>query len=707
MDAPTTDALKVPGASLYYEVRGAGPVLLLIHGGDGGTDLFERVANELADRYTVVTYVRRGFSRSPLDGPVDDRRRLETDRDDARRLLERLADGPAYVFGSSSGAIVGLELIARHPEQVRTLVAHEPPAVTLLPDAARHLEFVDEVYDTYLSSGVEPAMWEFGAEMGLDYPEPPESSEPSPQDPQMASIVHGNLEFWLEHELRQYPRVVPDVAALKAVSTRLVLAGGHDSREHLPYRPNTVLAEQLASEVVDFPGGHMGYATHPSDFAARLSDVLTAPDAAGHPAPAKGQSRMSTETPMTRDEDLTDTADREAAVRWVRDYAHPLTALDPEAPLTDLEPLRHMLRHATVVGLGASTRGAHELSVLDHRVLKFLVEEMGFRSLALEEDWTKGIQLDEYVRTGKGDPRALMADAWPPWRTEELLDALRWMRSYNRQHPEDPLRFAGLDFMTVNSLAYDAVTGYVRRTAPDRLAELEAHYVLLRPTGEIAGHVEWYRSQPDKQPLVDHARLAYDLVDGLPARDGHALARQHARAVVSFYEYHALGSLAYAEQRMAENVILWHDHTGHKIVYWGGMAHTANGNPRTVSSPGDPPTAERSAGSYLRDHFGEGYASIGLTFGHGSVPYPVPAPPPEFADAVLGAAGMDTYLLDLHAPQPRAVQAWLDAPAKLRLIGPGYNPEYDSAHHMSGGSLADWFDVIVHAREVTPIRPLP
>jgi erythromycin esterase len=398
--------------------------------------------------------------------------------------------------------------------------------------------------------------------------------------------------------------------------------------------------------------------------------------------------------------------DTETVTRWINEQALPLTTLDPQASLTDLEPLHEMVRDATVVGLGGATRGAHELSAIKHRVLRFLIEELGFRSLALEADWTKGVQLDEYVRTGNGDPEALLADARPFWRTEEFLDVVRWMRSYNQQHSADPLRIVGMDITGVRALAYDAVAEYVRRAAPDRLAEIETHYEVLRPSNGIDEHTEWYRSQPDKQPFIDHARLAHDLVDSVPAHDSHALALQHASAVVGFYEYHALDSLGYVEPRLAENAIWWHEYTGDTIVYWGGMAHTANGTPRTVSSPPSPPATHRNAGSYLRDHFGESYASIGLTFDHGSVPYPVPAPSPAFADAVLGSVGLDTYLLDLHAKQSDSVQAWLNSPTKTRLIGPHYDSADDAAYHMSGGSLAEWFDVIIHSQEATPIRLL-
>ena len=90
----------------------------------------------------------------------------------------------------------------------------------------------------------------------------------------MMSRVHKNFVFWFEHELRQYPRVTPDFAALKTVANRLILAGGRDGREQFPYRPNLVLAERLGLEVVDFPGDHIGYATYPVEFAAQLHDKL-------------------------------------------------------------------------------------------------------------------------------------------------------------------------------------------------------------------------------------------------------------------------------------------------------------------------------------------------------------------------------------------------------------------------------------------------
>lgn len=267
--------LTVPGATIYLEVRGSGPVLLFIPGGNGDAGPYTWVAEALADRFTTVTYDRRGFSRSPLENAPDDAARLETDVDDALRLLDHLEAGTAHVFGSSSGAIVALHVLTRHADRVRTVVPHEPPALTVLPDGDRYQAILDDVYEQYRREGAGPAFERFAAESGVRGGALPAGDEPPP--PGMAEIaarLRPNIEFWFEHELRQYPRAPVDVAALQKLGAHLVLAGGRDSRDNFPYFPNAELARRLGTRVVEFPGGHVGYATHATEFAAQLSGVL-------------------------------------------------------------------------------------------------------------------------------------------------------------------------------------------------------------------------------------------------------------------------------------------------------------------------------------------------------------------------------------------------------------------------------------------------
>jgi erythromycin esterase len=403
-----------------------------------------------------------------------------------------------------------------------------------------------------------------------------------------------------------------------------------------------------------------------------------------------------------------------AVSAWVRQHARPLVTTDPAAPLGDLEPLRQTVADAQVVGLGESAHGAHEQFALKHRIVRLLVEELGFGCVALEEDWTKGLQLDEYLVSGSGNPRALLADAGPPWRTEEIVQLLTWLRSYNQAHPGGEVRFVGVDVVAVRRLAYDAVTRYVQQTAPDRAGDLEQRFATIRPPGDIQQHVMWLHSQPDKQALLDSAAQAYELVRGLPATEGHALALQHAKVIAAFYAYHTGRQVALRDQQMAENLSWWRDHSGDKVVYWAANVHTANGPRLAISYPPFPPSRGQSAGAHLRQRYGRGYAAIGMTFDHGEVnvgwnpprPYRVPQPPARFAERALGAGDQQSVVLDLHAPAPDQVRGWLDAPATLRMIGPSYEPDKDADYHMSGGSLAEWFDAVIQVREVTPTRLL-
>ncbi|MFI6688851.1 alpha/beta fold hydrolase [Streptomyces sp. NPDC050485] len=275
MAEPTTGTLKVPGATLRYEVRGTGPVLLLIAGGGGDAGIFEPVADALADRYTVVTYDPRGHSRSPLDGPDVDQR-VDVQADDAYRLLARVApDGaPGYVFGSSSGAIVAVELLIRHPEQLARVVAHEPVLVGLLPDAAEQHAFFGSVVAAFHREGVGAAMAELGAGCGEERGGKPDFSALSPSMTETFQRVHGNTAFFLARILGQFSGHVPDLAQLDAQAGKLVPAAGWASYGLRLHRPAAHLAERYGTELAEFPGGHVGVTTHPAQFARKLAELL-------------------------------------------------------------------------------------------------------------------------------------------------------------------------------------------------------------------------------------------------------------------------------------------------------------------------------------------------------------------------------------------------------------------------------------------------
>jgi len=271
-----TNTLKVPGATLHYEIQGSGPVLLCIPGGPTDAGMFVDVAERLADRWTVVCYDPRGHSRSPLEAEPDDMP-VALHADDAAELLRAVGDGPASVYGSSGGGTIGLDLVARHPGLVRTLVAHEAPVMELLPDADRWRAAFADIEETYHTQGVYPAMAKFAAvveEGGPKYSEEMQRAEPTPAAREMGTRMEANFALFLAHENRRIGGYVPDVAALRASSTRIVSAAGETSEEQAACRAAHALAERLGIPVSYLPGSHGGWGSDPQEFAERLHAAL-------------------------------------------------------------------------------------------------------------------------------------------------------------------------------------------------------------------------------------------------------------------------------------------------------------------------------------------------------------------------------------------------------------------------------------------------
>ncbi|KAF2877128.1 Alpha/Beta hydrolase protein [Massariosphaeria phaeospora] len=268
--------LPVPGADLYYEVQGSGPLVLFISGANGNADVWRMMAAILAQNYTVALYDRRGYSRSHLSStqPQDYAHKLDTDADDAALLVEHLSPGtPATVMGTSSGAIVALQLLQRHPDCLRTLIAHEPPAIKVLPDSAALEAAQRAVYTTYRAGGIPPALLQFAAVNNM---------HPimvagliSSMDAKIAPDVAGNSLLWFERELLPYPLADLDIDAIAKQKAKLVLLIGEGSpAEALYVRANRVISERVGVEVQMVPGEHVDYAVNPMGFATRLMGVL-------------------------------------------------------------------------------------------------------------------------------------------------------------------------------------------------------------------------------------------------------------------------------------------------------------------------------------------------------------------------------------------------------------------------------------------------
>jgi pimeloyl-ACP methyl ester carboxylesterase len=288
MTDPKTRTLEVPGAVLHYDVRdggtGAEPVLLLIGSPMDATG-FGTLAGYFTDR-TVVTYDPRGAGRSRrTDGAAEST--PDEHADDLHRVIADLGAAPVDVFASSGGAVNALALVARHPGEVRTLVAHEPPASQELPDREAVLAVCADIQRTYRSAGFGPAMAKFIRLVSHQGPLPDGFADRPGPDP---------AEFGLPAEddgTRDDPLVGQnmvtcnayrhDFDALRAASTRIVVGVGAASGDILPARAAAAVAARLGSAPVTFPGGHAGFVGgeygetgEPAAFAATLREVLAA-----------------------------------------------------------------------------------------------------------------------------------------------------------------------------------------------------------------------------------------------------------------------------------------------------------------------------------------------------------------------------------------------------------------------------------------------
>lgn len=258
-----TDSLAVPGAVLSHDVTGTGPLLLLIPGGAMDSTPFTGLAAALSDRFTVVRYDARGIGGSAFTGdphPIT----VAGQADDALALIDALSpDEPAFVFGSSGGALTGLDLVTRYPERVRRLVAHEPPLNGL--DGGDTPAEDDELLRIHREQGPAAATVAFLRVTGLDGGTP---ADPDHLPPGLVS----NFDVFYRWMFEAISAFRADVGTLRS---RPVVVGVGESSDQVAERSARELARLLGREPVTFVGDHVGFGEDPERFAKELEPLLT------------------------------------------------------------------------------------------------------------------------------------------------------------------------------------------------------------------------------------------------------------------------------------------------------------------------------------------------------------------------------------------------------------------------------------------------
>lgn len=285
MTKTTTHLLEVPGAVVAYDVHAPdtpGPHRpLLLFGSPMGASGFEQLVEQFDDR-TVITYDPRMVERSKLadDGEVS----FEIHADDVHRVVEAARLGTVDVLASSGGAVVALPWLLAHPDEVATVVLHEPPLSTLVEDGEVLARINEDIVETYHRSGQGPAMAKFMLLVmhdGVFTDDFLEQPAPPPEQFGFSSEDDGRRDDPLLRYNMAIPPYHPDANALRTSGVRIVPAVGATSGAALPRRGGEALAALLGVEPVEFPGDHGGFAAHewapqndPAAFAAKLREVL-------------------------------------------------------------------------------------------------------------------------------------------------------------------------------------------------------------------------------------------------------------------------------------------------------------------------------------------------------------------------------------------------------------------------------------------------
>lgn len=267
----TSGTVAVPDGTIYYEVRGSGPLIALV-GAPMDSGPFGALADLLASDYTVLCPDPRAHGRSTVTD-VDKDSTPELRADDLARVITHIGQGPAVVLGSSGGAITGLALAIDRPELVSTLIAHEPPLRELLDDRAELKARTDEIVTVYNTGDVIGAFRLFGAMTGLSMPEEMlEQMFGGERDPR--SIASDD--FFYRHELHATSGWQPSLDALRATPTTIVIGIGDESAGQFCDRTSRALGVELGIEPTSFPGGHAGFMEQPDAFAERVREVIGA-----------------------------------------------------------------------------------------------------------------------------------------------------------------------------------------------------------------------------------------------------------------------------------------------------------------------------------------------------------------------------------------------------------------------------------------------
>lgn len=450
-------------------------------------------------------------------------------------------------------------------------------------------------------------------------------------------------------------------------------------------------------------------AAQPGRYEIRVGEILSADAYARRPAENKRK--------------------QQAVIGWLKSNAIPLKAVEAGNGFQDLQPLKRVFKNVRFVGLGEQTHGTREFFQFKHRMLEFLVKEMGFRVFAMEASYSACQNINDYVmgRTDDG-ATALDSQGFAIWNTEEVRAMLDWMREYNAGVRLDrKIKFVGFDIQ-VNDPGNSKLLEYLKRVAPERVAETETFFKV--DAGKLFNLIFFARGDKGKEALAKLKELkaqyndlfAFLEISGarLAAKSSQAeykQMREYARVSVQFTDCYvnARGSIsALRDLYMADNFqrIVEREPAGTRFVLWAHNGHISTGDSGR-NTPG--------FGYHLRRFYGKDYYALGFSFNQGAFQAREaqpkdPAKPmlmsftanpalPDSIDWCLAQAGVKTFIVDFRSGRRNAALVeWLAAPHPMRSVGDRFAPSIERIS-FAPTTIGKEFDGLFFIDATTRARP--
>ena len=403
---------------------------------------------------------------------------------------------------------------------------------------------------------------------------------------------------------------------------------------------------------------------------------------------------------------------------WLDANTHPFSGPHLSLPHTEIEFLRDLVGDARIVALGEATHGTRDFFEMKARILRFLVEEMGFNTFAIEATWPESRRIDHYVRTGEGDSHELLTGLyfWT-WRTESVLEMIEWMRDHNEAGGD--IGFHGFD-MQFPGMALHNVREYVGKVDPDALHQVSTQLECLQSfANDVRGRRE--RWDYENQPASYHTECAASLeearefllanretYEATAGKDAFEVTLQSLRVALQFH-LHEVGEQD-RDESMAENTVWLSDRIGPegRMVLWAHNYHVS-------TQPG-------AQGSFLRETFGDDMVVVAFSHERGRltarrlrpeggcaelIEHDLSAPIEGSYEQRMSLASAPRFVLDLrnrNTAEPGG--SWLRGRRPFRSFGACYDAERPDIWWRDT-PLTEWYDVMIHFESTGPTTILP